>query len=44
MNLEVIKIELLEDYLTLVPKDLAQRFDALKDADISTIRLAFIRQ
>ena len=41
MNLEVIKIELLEDYLTLVPKDLAQRFDALKDADISTDTFSF---
>lgn len=41
MNLEIIKIELLEDYLTLVPKDLAQRFDALKDADISTDTFSF---
>lgn len=41
MILRVIKHELLEEYLNVIPKDLEQRFEALKDAEISTDTFSF---
>lgn len=41
MKLEIIKTEMLEDYLKVVPNDLAISFEALKDADISTDKFSF---
>ena len=36
MTLKIIKNELLEEYLKALPKDLQEKFDALKDAEISS--------
>lgn len=41
LNLKILKVELLENYLTVVPKDLGRRFEALKDAEISTDTFSF---
>lgn len=41
MKLEIIKTQMLEDYLKVVPNDLAISFEALKDADISTDKFSF---
>ncbi len=41
MNFQIIKNELLSEYLKLIPEDLNVKFDALKDADISTDTFSF---
>lgn len=41
MDLQIIKDALLEEYIKLIPKDLAQSFNALKDAEISTDAFSF---
>ena len=41
MILKIIKNELLDEYLKVIPKDLQIRFDALKDAEISTDSFSF---
>jgi Fic family protein len=41
MGLQIITDELLAEYLTLIPKDVAQRFENLKDAEISTGSFSF---
>lgn len=41
MKLEIINCALLENYLAQVPKNLAQGFDALTDAEISTETFSF---
>ncbi len=41
MNLQIIKTELLQDFLKAIPKDLQQKFDNLTDAEISTESFSF---
>ncbi|WP_298148565.1 Fic family protein [Flavobacterium sp.] len=41
MNLQLIKTDLLPDFLKAIPKDLQQKFDNLKDAEISTNTFSF---
>lgn len=41
MNLQIIKKELLQEYLKAIPNHLQQKFDALKDAEISTNTFSF---
>jgi len=41
MNLQIIKKELLQEYLKAIPNDLQEKFDALKDAEISTNTFSF---
>jgi Fic family protein len=41
MNLQIIKNELLEDYLKAIPKDLQKSFNNLEDAEISTDTFSF---
>lgn len=41
MNLKIIRNELLAEYLKATPKDLQQRFDELKDAELSTPNFSF---
>jgi Fic family protein len=41
MDLQIIKYELLDEYLKAIPKDLQQKFDNLKDAEISTDTFSF---
>ncbi|MGL4631408.1 MAG: Fic family protein, partial [Leadbetterella sp.] len=41
MDLQIIRKDLLEEYLQAIPHDLEQGFDALKDADISTDSFSF---
>lgn len=41
MNLQLIKTDLLPDFLKAIPEDLQQKFDNLKDAEISTDSFSF---
>ena len=41
MDLKIIKSDLLNTYFDAIPKDLQERFDALKDAEISTDTFSF---
>ena len=41
MDLQILKTELLEEYLNAISTDFEQPFDALKDADISTDTFSF---
>jgi Fic family protein len=41
MDLQIIPTTLLEDYLKAVPAELQEKFDALKDAEISTDTFSF---
>jgi Fic family protein len=41
MKLEIVKTELLAEYLKTIPNNLQQKFDALKDAEISTDTFSF---
>ena len=41
MNLQIFKAELLDDYLKLIAKGLQEKFDALKDAELSTPNFSF---
>jgi hypothetical protein len=41
MDLNIIKKDLLPEYLQAIPKDLQANFDALKDAEISTDTFSF---
>jgi Fic family protein len=41
MNLKIINIDLLDEYLSAIPKDLQQCFDKLHDAEISTDSFSF---
>ncbi len=41
MNLEIIKTELLKAFQEAIPKDLQEKFDSLKDAELSTPGFSF---
>ncbi|MFN8283649.1 MAG: Fic family protein [Chitinophagales bacterium] len=41
MDLQIIRNELLDEYLKVIPKDLEERFESLKDAEISTDTFSF---
>ena len=41
MNLSIISSELESEYLLAIPRDLQQKFDALKDAELSTPNFSF---
>jgi hypothetical protein len=41
MDLQMLPTNLLEEYLKQVPENLQEKFDALKDAEISTDTFSF---
>ena len=43
IELEIIRTDLLQEYLTQIPENMQQAFDNLRDAEISTENFSFFK-